>query len=207
MTRLLYVFDAYCGWCWGFREAVEGFAAAHPDLPMDVVSGGLFVGERRRPLRSMTFIPEANARLTQMTGATFGPGYEALLGTDFTPDSTGAAAGFAALRAQAPARALELAGRVQAAFFRDGLSLHDAGTFRRVAREAGLDASRVPDPLDPALAATDFDLARRLGVGGFPTLALVDGDRGWLLARGAAPRADLEARLATARRAAQENAA
>lgn len=202
--RLLYAFDAYCGWCWGFRGALDAFHAAHPELPVDVVSGGLFVGDGRRPLRDLTFIPDANRRLTETTGATFGAGYEALLSSDFTPDSTMAAAGFAALRAQDPTRGVELAGRVQAAFFRDGLSLNEAATFRGIARDAGLDPDRVPDPLDPASAQADFLLARRLGIGGYPTVVLVDGQQGWLLARGAAPLADLEARLKTARGAARE---
>ena len=202
MTRLLYVFDAYCGWCWGFRGAMERFSAAHPELPVDVVSGGLLVGPRRRAMREMRFIPEANVRVAQMTGATFGPAYEALVHSDFTPDSAAAGAGYAALREQASDRALEIAGAVQAAFFVDGLSLNEAETFRRVARDLGLDPAGVPDALDPALAEPDFALARALGIGGYPTVALVEGDRGWLLARGAAPLDELEARLAAARKAA-----
>ena len=176
-TRLVYVFDAYCGWCFGFGPALHEFATAHAgQVEIDVVSGGLFVGQHLAPLRSMPHVAQANERIAQLTGARFGDGYLRLVedGT-FVMDSGAAAVGFAALRAEAPAGiALDLAAAMQHAFYVDGLSLSDPATYQRISRSHHLDdaavAARLTTTATAATARADFDRSRSLGVSAFPTL-------------------------------------
>ncbi|WP_355659677.1 DsbA family protein [Halomonas salifodinae] len=204
-TQVLYVADAYCGWCWGFTPHLAELEAARRHvLPFRVISGGLFVGERSAPLGAYPYIPEANERITQVTGARFGEAYHARLaeGT-LRMDSADAARGLAGLRAQAPERGLHLLHRMQEAFYRDGRSLSDPDTYRAIARDEGLDGERAADYLTNdegrQAAEADFRLARRLGVHQFPTLLLLkDGEAHPLPAIGASLAAmieSLEARL------------
>ncbi|MFF1612365.1 DsbA family protein, partial [Amycolatopsis sp. NPDC058278] len=175
-VKLTYVFDAYCGWCHGFGPAVAGFAAANAGrIELDVVSGGLFIGARVAPIGTMTHVADANARIAELTGAEFGPGYRALVADGrFRMDSTAAATGFAALRAVAPDRALEAAEAMQRAFYVDGLSLSEPETYRHLAGRLGLDADDVLTAFasSGASAAQDFTRAARLGVTAYPTLLL-----------------------------------
>nr|WP_216852880.1 DsbA family protein [Phytoactinopolyspora halotolerans] len=94
----------------------------------------------------------------------------------FEMDSTAAAAGFAALRAAAPGRALESAEAMQRAFYFDGLSLSEVSTYRHIAQQQGLDADAVvtgfASPTGRTAAAQDFTRAARLGVTSYPTLLL-----------------------------------
>ncbi|WP_410614468.1 DsbA family protein [Amycolatopsis sp. lyj-109] len=177
-AKLTYVFDAYCGWCHGFGPAVTGFTAANAGrIELDVVSGGLFTGARVAPIGTMPYVAGANARIAELTGAEFGPGYLALVADGrFRMDSTAAATGFAALRTLAPERALEAAEAMQRAFYVDGLSLSEADTYRHLAGQLGLDADTVLTGLAAATAATqDFTRAARLGVTSYPTLLLHTG--------------------------------
>jgi putative protein-disulfide isomerase len=122
------------------REVVS----RHPDLPVDVVSGGLFTGERRVPMSSFGYIEEANAEISRRTGARFGEGYRRLAAEgSFVMDSEAAARGVAALRQTAPDRSVELAANLQHAFYADGRSLSARATYRQVAETAGLDAEAV----------------------------------------------------------------
>ncbi|MFF1615496.1 DsbA family protein [Amycolatopsis sp. NPDC058278] len=174
-ARLTYVFDAYCGWCYGFGPAVAGFAAANAGrIEFDVVSGGLFTGARVAPIGTMTHVADANARIAELTGAEFGPGYRALVADGrFEMDSTAAAAGFAALRAAAPGQALAAAEAMQRAFYFDGLSLSEASTYRHIAGLLGLAADDVLTAFNARTgAAQDFSRAARLGVTAYPTLLL-----------------------------------
>lgn len=177
-VRLTYVFDAYCGWCYGFGPAVRGFAAANAGrIELDVVSGGLFTGTQVAPIGDMTYVAGANARIAALTGAEFGPGYHRLVADgSFKMDSTAAAAGFAALRAAAPERAIESAEAMQRAFYFDGLSLSEATTYQHIAEQHGVDADAVvtgfASPAALARAAQDFARAARLGVSSYPTLLL-----------------------------------
>ena len=119
--QLIYVFDAYCGWSHGFSATLREVAARHPDLPVEVVSGGLFTGDRRQPIREFGYVQGANDKISQATGAEFGDGYRRLIADgSFVMDSEAAARGMAALRQIAPQRAAELAGDLQRAFFSDG---------------------------------------------------------------------------------------
>ncbi|MGW0519477.1 DsbA family protein [Crossiella sp. NPDC003009] len=203
-VRLVYVLDAYCGWSYGFARTMAEVTAEHPELPVEVVSGGLFTGARRRPIGEFGFIREANARLTEVTGVTFGAGFERLLEAgEFVMDSEAAARGVAALRALAPERAVELVARLQDAFYQHGESLSEPATYRGLAERAGL----APDLLVAAFASpnaaaeaeADFRCAQELGVQGFPTLLAVDGERAATLAVGHASTEEVISRLAALR--------
>lgn len=199
--KLVYVFDAYCGWSHGFSETLREVVSRHPDLPVEVVSGGLFTGPRRVPIREFGYVQGANAEIAKLTGAEFGEGYERLIadGT-FVMDSEAAARGVAALRRAAPERAAELAAALQNAFYVDGLSLSEAATYRKTADAAGLDADAVvaafEGPEASGTAADDFHRAAELGVTGFPTLLAVDGYAVTPLAHGHATADEIDQRLA-----------
>jgi putative protein-disulfide isomerase len=202
--KLVYVFDAYCGWSHGFSGTLGEVVSRHPDVPVEVVSGGLFTGSRRVPVREFGYVQGANAQIAELTGAEFGAAYEGLIADgSFVMDSEVAARGVAALRQAAPARAVELAVALQHAFYVDGLSLSDPATYRKVAEEAGLDADAVvaafEGPGVRVAAGADFHRAASLGVTGFPTLLAVDGDRVTALARGHATADAVDQRLAALR--------
>ncbi|HEX6355657.1 DsbA family protein [Actinophytocola sp.] len=177
-VKLTYVFDAYCGWCYGFGPAVRDFAAANAGrIELDVVSGGLFTGARVAPIGTMPYVAGANARIAELTGVEFGLGYSDLVADGrFQMDSTAAGAGFAALRRVAPERALASAEAMQRAFYFVGLSLSEASTYRHVADQLGLDAAEVAagfvSPDSRVAAVHDFTRAARLGVTSYPTLLL-----------------------------------
>jgi len=180
---VVYVMDAYCGWCWGFAERLGEFEAANRHrVPFTAIAGGLFTGERLRPISSFAHIPEANARIARLTGARFGEAYERLLrqGT-MVMNSDDAGAALAALRALAPDRAIHWAHELLEAFYERGQSLSEPATIGRIATANGLDAAQVLRRLEDgsahAQARADFKLARELGVTSYPTLLYVDGQK------------------------------
>lgn len=199
--KLVYVFDAYCGWSHGFSPTLQDIAARHPELPVEVVSGGLFTGSRRVPIREFGYVQGANAKISELTGAEFGEGYADLIADgSFVMDSEDAARGVAALREVAPARAAELAVALQRAFYVDGRSLSDPATYRAIAEAAGLDAEAVVaafvSPGSRVAAGVDFVRAARLGVTSFPTLLADDGRQVTVLAQGHATADQIDRRLA-----------
>ncbi|MDQ0688376.1 putative protein-disulfide isomerase [Streptomyces achromogenes] len=199
--KLIYVFDAYCGWSHGFSPTLREVISRHPELAVEVVSGGLFTGSRRVPIRAFGYVRGANATIAELTGVEFGEAYEKLIADgSFVMDSEAAARGLAALRQAAPTRAAELAMALQHAFYVDGLSLSDPETYRKLAGQAGLGAEDAAAafgaPGTRTEAEADFARAAGLGVDGFPTLLAVDGERTTALARGRATADDVERRLA-----------
>ncbi len=198
--KLVYVFDAYCGWSYGFASTLTELVRRRPELEVDVVSGGLFTGSRRVPVREFGYVQGANAKISDLTGASFGSGYgRRIADGSFVMDSEAAARGVAALRLAAPDRIVELTAALQHAFYVDGLSLSDPATYRAVAIAAGLDPDAVADgfasPNSAVAAAQDFARAAALGVHSYPTLLVLDGDHASVLAVGHASVEDIEVRL------------
>ncbi|WP_426332639.1 DsbA family protein [Paenibacillus silvae] len=178
--ELIYVWDAYCGWCYGFSSTIRSLHENHPEWPLTILSGGLFVGDRSHSIAAFPHIPEANKRISQITGAKFGLAYQELLNEgSFVLDSESAAIGFYALRSLAPDRAMDLASAMQKAFYYDGLSLSAPQTYYKIAVDHHMDADRVMKLLSNqetvAEVHKEFDKVQRLGVNSYPTLLLRDG--------------------------------
>lgn len=198
--KLVYAFDAYCGWSYGFAPTLSELVRRHPGLDVEVVSGGLFTGSRRVPVREFGYVQGANAKISELTGVEFGADYERLIADgSFVMDSEAAARGVAALRQAAPDRVVELVAALHHAFYVDGLSLSDQATYRSVAEAAGLDPDAVADafaaPDSAAAAQGDFARTASLGVQGFPTLLAVEGGRATVLAVGHATADEVDGQL------------
>lgn len=177
MHEVIYVFDGYCGWCYALSPALKEFAAAE-EVRVIVQHGSLFSGANSAPIGRFGHIPEANARIHELTGVEFGPDYEKLLaeGT-FMLDSDGAARGLAALTAVAGVeRSLDMASAMQSAFYADGLSLSELSTFEVIAERMGLDAQEVRghflSEANAAVALREQQQLQQLGVQSYPTLLL-----------------------------------
>lgn len=197
---LIYVWDAYCGWCYGFSNSLQAFHENHLELPIKVLSGGLFVGDRKQPIGAYPHIPEANKRISQLTGAEFGTSYQTMLEEGaFVMDSKASAKGFSALRSFAPERAYYLASSMQRAFYYEGKSLSDPATYREIAIAHQLDPEAVlaqfEDEASTKDAIEDFVKVQQIGVQSYPTLLLQNGDDFIGFGGGVMTTEKLEARL------------
>lgn len=197
---LIYVWDAYCGWCYGFSKGLREFSSNHPELPVQVISGGLFIGQGTQPIRNYPHIPEANNRISRLTGAEFGDAYNDLLSDgNFILDSKAAAIGYAALREVAPDKSLQFASQLQHAFYYNGESLSDIKTFKRIAESEDLDIERVVRLIEDEKTADqvekEFLSVAELGVHSYPTLLLKKGQEILPLGGGAMTAHKLEERF------------
>jgi len=180
---VVYVMDAYCGWCWGFSARIAEFEAANRHrVPFTAISGGLFTGQRARPISAYPHIPEANARIARLTGAHFGEAYQRVLEEGrLVMNSSDAGAALAALRDLAPQKTIHWTRQLQEAFYERGQSLSEPATIGGIAAAEGFDAAevlrRLQDGSALGQAASDFALARQLGASTYPTLLFADGHK------------------------------
>ena len=203
-ARVVIVFDALCGWSYAAWPALEAIWEANRDrVGFDVVSGGLFVGERVQPIGNIAYIPTANQRISELSGAVFGDGYEALRSEgSYLLDSSGPAWRFAVLRSLAADRAVPLAHDLQRRHYLDGADLDQPNVYEAVAADAGLsiDALRIAmaSAGREALTAAEFSYAAALGVDAYPTVLVVKDDHARVLSQGLPDRNRLDEALAAA---------
>ena len=72
--KLIYVYDALCGWCYGFSPVIDQFAKKYKnDLTFEVISGGMVTGGRIGSIGEVAgYISWAYKDVENATGIKFG---------------------------------------------------------------------------------------------------------------------------------------
>jgi len=190
--RVIYVYDALCGWCYGFSDVINKLHDNyHDQIDFEVISGGMMTGDRERPLSEMRdYILGAYPNVERATGVKFGDAYlkNILMSDTYISSSVKPAVAMVAFQQKFPEQAVAFAKAIQYALYHDGKSLNDDDTFVVLAQKFGYDENAfrqsLQNPANKKAAEAGFSLSRQLGVTGFPTLLLVRNGEGIVLARG-----------------------
>jgi putative protein-disulfide isomerase len=202
--KLLYVYDALCGWCYGFSPVIEQFAHAHKDeIVVEVISGGMVIGDRIGPIGEVApYIAWAYKDVERATGVVFGKHFldVTLKNGTATFSSVPPAVAMSVFKELLPEKQLAFAARLQKAVYYDGIEPENTPIYGQLAAEFGLDsaqfAAKMMEPKYLALAEKDFALTQELQVSGFPTVFLTVGGNAVKIASGAVGLGELEKRWA-----------
>lgn len=187
MTRVTYLYDPLCGWCYGASAAV-GAVAAQPGVSVAALPTGLFsgTGARRMDAGLAGYAWSNDQRIARLTGAPFTETYrrEVLGAVGGAFDSGPATLALTAVARTDPARELDALAAIQRARYVDGRDIADPAVLAGVLRALGLDgaAAALEAPDDGLLGARRRRVAQGqalmadLGVSGVPALALAEGD-------------------------------
>ncbi len=204
MTKLIYIADPMCSWCYGFGPELETLLHEVPNLAIELVMGGLRAyntqpldGALREILRSHWHKVGETTSLPFCDAALEHPG--------FVYDTEPACRAVVTIRRLAPQATLAAFSAIQQAFYAEGQDttqvevLADAlapmlisqGTL--VTRDAFLQEWSCLDAQEATRA--DFMQAKHWGITGFPTLLVERDDKLHLLATGFMRSAQLRERL------------
>lgn len=206
MTRIIYVYDALCGWCYGFSAVMQRFYHEHRDqLNFTVLSGGMMTGDRARPIaESMAYISEAYRVVEERTGVQFGqPFLDNILhpGT-YISSSEKPGMAMTLFKTAQTGREVEFAGELQNALYRDGLDLNVDAVYGPLVERFGLNpgefVKHVSDAAIREQTLAEFGLVAQFGINGFPTVIVEKGENLYLVARGYVPYPTLAANIGRA---------
>src|SRR6185503_4343779 len=109
-THITYLFDPFCGWCYGASAAFEKLVA-RPDLVIHLAPTGLFAGVGARPMDDgfAAYAWANDQRISRLSGQTFSGVYQRDVLGDRTRlfDSGPATLALTAVAATAPDREFE----------------------------------------------------------------------------------------------------
>lgn len=201
--NLLYIWDGYCGWCYGFSKELNKFLKNHPELPVSVLPGGLFTGDKSVAISNYPHISGVNQRIQQLTGVEFGVDYNQLLEEgSFILDSEDAGKGFVTLKHFAPERQYQIAYAMMKEFYQEGKSLSDPETYVTLAKHLGLNSENITAFYQSEEALTEarklFEDVHSIGVNSYPTLILQKGEELIKIGGGVAKAEKLEENLQNA---------
>jgi putative protein-disulfide isomerase len=177
---LHYIFDPFCGWCYGAAPLVRA-AASIEGLEIRLHAGGMLAGPRRVQVTPdfRAFVMHHDQRIAAMSGQPFGDAYKNGLLNDPTAVFDSEPPITAILAAQQSGKGLEMLHRLQTAHFVEGRRIADPEVLADLAEDLGLDResfvkayAQMKDPPAAAHIAESRDLLARSGGAGFPTFVL-----------------------------------
>lgn len=196
VKRLFYFADPMCSWCWGFAPVIAEIAnACAATAPVRLTVGGLRAFEKR-PMdeRARAYVRHHWQDVAASTGQPFDYGFFQREG--FIYDTEPACRAAVAMRNLLPDAALDYFAAVQRAFYTQNRDVTGEDALAEVAWEFGVTPSdfKILFHAAEVVEATqaDFRLTQGLGIRGFPTILLQDGEELSLLTAGYRPFQDIE---------------
>ena len=204
--RIIYVYDALCGWCFGFKQNILRLHGEYASsFTFEVLSGNMVPLENKQDIGVMaSYIAGAYKRVEEMTGCTFGEGYLYHIfnpsESDLELSSEMPGLALTALKQIKPEKAFEFAGALQNKMMVDGKDLANDAVYFELAKEFDLDPIPFVESLHTEdirdLTHAEYAMVKQLGITGFPcVLVQTDERKLYMVARGYTHYNDLKLRI------------
>ncbi len=201
-TRIIYVFDPLCGWCFGFAPVITDMVDKHEQhFHFEIISGGMITGNREGPIRSMSdYILNAIPRLEATTGVSIGQPY-----VDLVRDGSYHASSVMPSKALVVFKHLSnnyhfrFAHDIQKAMFVQGKSLNQMATYLEILKQYPINPDEfiacMNDDAFHQRTLDEFRQAASMGATAYPTLIVKEQNNLNVLSRGYITSVELENRL------------
>ncbi len=192
---LIYCYDAYCGWCYGFSPVIKQIAEQYKDnFHTEVLSGGMVLPEQPVHISATAgYIKEAYKTVEAYTGVLFGEDYLWHINnpdsSDWFPSSEKPAIALSVFKEIHPHLQVQFAADLQHALHYEGRDLTDNEAYRHLLEKYSIDADDFYTKLQTddykEKAYYEFQLCKQLQVTGFPQVLMqITESKFHLLARG-----------------------
>jgi len=198
--RIIYVYDALCGWCYGFSPVIKQFYEKYKDkVEFEVVSGGMVLGDRIGPIGEVAgYIRWAYKEVENRTGVTFGEAFlhDTMAKGTAIFTSIPPAIAMCVFRERYPNYVIPFAGSLQKGIYFDGIDPEDLTAYGEIAELYGWDRHEFVNKMEEEKflqeALKDFQQTGELMVQGFPSVLLEQNHKFMPLVRGYVPLHQLE---------------
>ncbi len=178
--KIIYIYDAICGWCFGFSPVMAKFAENYADrVDITVVSGGLKLGDGVGTISEIAaFLKDAYLDVEEETGVKFGEAFinGPLEDGSMVLNSLPPAIALSIMKERYPEKALAFAGMLHKMIYIDGIGPENYAAYGTYAEKLGFDEAefyaKMLDPRYLEKAEQDFAYAKSLGVRSYPTLLI-----------------------------------
>ncbi|HIF61342.1 MAG TPA: DsbA family protein [Rhodospirillales bacterium] len=190
-NKIIYIGDPMCSWCWGFASVIDSI---HKDFnheaPLSIILGGLHAYDDF-PMSNnyKTNIRHHWEDVNRATGAVFD--YRFFDRDGFILDTEPACRAVVTIRKMKPNVVLSFYESVSRSFYSENKNTTVSNTFKPLAEQVGIDfkefdqifnSSQIKDE-----TKSDFQFSKKIGVTGFPTVLVKEGEKLALLTAGYQP--------------------
>ncbi len=203
---LIYCYDAYCGWCYGFSPVINKIDSDFKNtLDIDVLSGGMVLPEKPVHISATAgYIASAYERVEELSGVKFGKDYLWHIhnpdDSDWYPNSEKPAIALCIFKELYPERVVEIATELQQALYQEGRDLTDDEAYLQLLEKYSIQPELFFEKLNneeyKEAAYYEFALVKQLQVSGFPCVFIQTSELKFhLVAKGYTPYEDVKMRI------------
>ena len=201
---IIYVYDALCGWCYGFSPVIKKvFEKYQTQFNFEVISGGMILGEREGPIGEVAaYIKDAYKTVENTTGVKFGEIFvnEVLEDGKLYFSSEKPSIALSVFKTIYPQKAILFAHDLQSAIYYDGLDLSKDESYIVLAEKYQINGHEFIEKLNAEefkqAAYYDFALAKQLQVTGYPAVLIKTGESNfYMIAKGYTDLESIELRI------------
>lgn len=204
--NLIYCYDAYCGWCYGFSPIIKRVSEEYKNLfHTEVLSGGMILPETPTHIDTMAnYILKAYKTVEDYSGIKFGKDYlwhiENPDLSDWFPNSEKPAIALCIFKEFFPEQQTAFASDLQYALHYEGRDLTDDAAYEHLLEKYNINKKTFYEKLHSETytdkAKYEFALCKQLQVSGYPCVLMqVNESKFFLLAKGFTTYDDLKARI------------
>ncbi|MGK7389634.1 MAG: DsbA family protein [Candidatus Cyclobacteriaceae bacterium M2_1C_046] len=172
--KIVYIYDALCGWCYGFSPVIKKFHTTYKEhYPFEVISGGMVLGEREGPIGNIAdYIKKAYKVVEDRTGVEFGQDFlNELEKGEMQFSSYLPARAMAAFKMTQTENQVDFAHAIQHAIYYEGKPPAEKDTYFEITEKMNVKPEfriHLNLPASEELTIQDFQLTQQLKVQGFP---------------------------------------
>ena len=192
---LIYCYDAWCGWCYGFSEVMKQINSLYRNnFGIEVISGGMILPEQPVHIgATAAYIDSIYQNVESVTGVRFGSDYlwhiKNPQQSDWYPNSEKPAIALCIFKEYYPDQQVSFASDLQYALHYEGRDLTDDEAYRNLLEKYNIQAEDFYGMLHEEeykeKAHYEFALCKQLQVTGFPAVLMqLSESKFYLLARG-----------------------
>ncbi len=177
--KIYYIWDAYCPWCYGFNRVLNKFYEKYSDFDIEVISGGMLVGERIKKLKETQPPKYSLSEITDIYNVSFGEKYKNVLEIgEMVRNSHYPANGFSILREKIDkSKWLDVSFDIQLKYFVDGEDLGNIEIYLEIGKKYGVNVEELKQELEKGLHVEnlefeDFLKKQELNVKIYPSVRL-----------------------------------
>ncbi|MBU0695393.1 MAG: DsbA family protein [Bacteroidetes bacterium] len=201
---LIYVYDALCGWCYGYSGVMKDiYEKYQDDFNFEVISGGMVLGESAGPITNRSALIKSHyPNVEETSQVKFGePFIKALDEGGIYLSSEKPSIALSVFKTYLPDKAVLFAHALQKALNFEGKDLSRDETYINLVPHFEINPDEFIEKLNSEefkqAAYYDFALARQLQVTGYPAAFIKTGDHHfYMIAKGYADLETMELRIA-----------
>lgn len=191
--KIIYYYDALCGWCYGFSPVVKELHNYFKDkLDIELISGGLFLGNRTGNINEIAPYIKAGAykSVETTTGVKFGEKFLSVIfgNGKMYLNSLLPSIALCIVKDQFPERQLEFGEILLNAFYTDGLNANDIVGIGKYASKININSEefivKMNEEKYKQMAEKEFEIFQKSNYSGMPTLVLQKENQEFLLSNG-----------------------